>query len=275
VLKSRVSNDIYVFTSELYAQVTAGAITTRDGAVFIDTLPFPIESRASAAFIAQVCPPGVRYVILTHYHADHTYGVYLFPQADVVAHASCGELLTRCGTPALEAAKVEEPELAEVVIRLPDITFEDGEIALQLAGRVIRLIHAPGHTKDSIMVYIEDSRVLFAADTVMPVPSIVDGDVETLRLSLRKVAELAIENLVQGHGEVILRGEVQDIVRVSLAYLDKIESKVAKTIKRGKSRESLREIGIESCGLSRIPLNGLVQQIHTANLLELYDRMAA
>lgn len=275
MLKSRVSNDIYVFTSELYAQVTAGAIITRDGAVLIDTLPFPVESRASAAFVAQVCPPGVRYVILTHYHADHTYGVYLFPQADVVAHASCGELLTRCGTPALEAAKVEEPELAEVVIRLPDITFEDGEIALQLAGRVIRLIHAPGHTKDSIMVYIEDSRVLFAADTVMPVPSIVDGDVETLRLSLRKVAKLAIENLVQGHGEVILRGEVQDIVQVSLAYLDKIESKVAKTIKRGKSRESLREIGIESCGLSRIPLNGLVQQIHTANLLELYDRMAA
>jgi hypothetical protein len=36
----------------------------------------------------------------------------------------------------------------------------------------------------------------------------------------------------------------------------------------------MREISIESCGKSRIPLNGLVQQLHAANLLSLYDRMA-
>jgi len=273
LLRGRVSDDIYVFTSELYAQVTAGAIVTRDGAILIDTLPVPAESRESAAFISQICQPGVRYVILTHYHADHVYGVYLFPEADVIAHANCGKLLTEQGLPALEAAKAEEPELEEVSIRLPDITFEDGEIALQLAGKVMRLIHSPGHTLDSIMVYIEDDRALFASDTVMPVPSVVDGDLETLRSSLSKVAELPIENLIQGHGEVILRGEVQDMVDASLAYLDKIEAKVAKTIKSGRSRETLRQISIESCGLSRIPLNGLVQQIHTANLLDLYDRM--
>ncbi|MBE9508738.1 MAG: MBL fold metallo-hydrolase [Chloroflexi bacterium] len=275
MLRGRVSEDTYVFTSELYAQVTAGAIATSAGAVLIDTLPFPVESRELAAFIARICQSGVRYVILTHYHADHTYGVYLFPQADVVAHISCGELLTKLGAPALEAAKIEEPELEDVIIRLPDITFEDGEIVLQLAGKVIRLIHSPGHTQDSIMVYVEGDRVLFAADTVMPVPSIVDGDVEALRSSLQRVAELPIENLVQGHGEVLLRGEVQDVVEASLAYLDKIEARVAKTIKSRKSRETLRQVSIESCGLSRIPLNGLVQQIHVANMLELYDRMVS
>jgi cyclase len=272
VFRERVSNDIYVFTSELYAQVTAGAIVTRDGAILIDSLPFPTESREMAAFIAGTCRPGVRYVILTHYHADHTYGTYLFPQADVVSHASLPGLLVKHGVPALEAAKAEVPELEEVTLRLPDITFDEGEIALQLAGRVMRLIHAPGHTQDSIMVYVEDDRVLFASDIVMPVPSIVDGDMDVFRASLRKVAELPIENLVQGHGEVILRGEVQEVVKASVAYLDKIEAKVAKVVKSGKGKEALQRISIESCGLSRIPLNGLVQQIHMANLLALYDR---
>jgi hypothetical protein len=103
----------------------------------------------------------------------------------------------------------------------------------------------------------------------------VDGDVEALRASLRKVAELPVENLVQGHGEVILRGEVQGVVRASLAYLDTIEAKVAKAIKSGKGEEELRGSSIESCGLSRIPLNGLVQQIHVANLLALYDRLVS
>ena len=273
MLRERVSNDIYVFTSEIYAQVTAGAVVTDDGTILIDTLPFPSESREMAAFIERVCPPGVRYVILTHYHADHTYGTYLFPEADVVAHKSCHMLLAKHGPPALAAAQAEEPELEEVVIRLPDVTFDAGKLALQIGGRVVQLIHVPGHTHDSTMVYVEDARVLFASDTVMPVPAIVDGDTEALRASLKKVVELPIENLVQGHGEVILRGEVETIVQASLDYLDTIEKKVAKLAKKKKGEEELLEIDIESCGLSRIPLNGLVQQIHTANLLTLYRKM--
>jgi cyclase len=273
VFRERVSNNIYVFTSEVYAQVTAGAIVTCDGTILIDTMPFPTESREMATFLTRICP-GVRYVILTHYHADHTYGTYLFPQADVVAHADCRALLVKYGEPALRAAQAEEPELEEVTIRLPNITFDVGEISLQLDGRVLRLIHAPGHTRDSVMVYVEDDRVLFASDTVMPVPAVVDGDTDALRASLKKVVDLPIENLVQGHGEVILRGEVEVVVEASLKYLDAIEKKVARAVKSGKDKESLRKISIESCGLSRIPLNGLVQQIHTANLMALYDRMA-
>ena len=79
--------------------------------------------------------------------------------------------------------------------------------------------------------------------------------------------------MVQGHGEVILRGEVRGIVQTSLDYLDTIESLVSQAIESGDSPESLQQVSIESCGLSRIPLNGLVQQIHVANLLSLYDRM--
>ncbi len=275
MLRERVSDDIYVFTSDLYAQVTAGAIVTREGVALVDTLPFPSEARDMKEFIERVCRCGVRYVILTHYHADHTYGAYLFPQADVVAHERCQALLLDIGVPALEAAQAAEPELEEVFLRLPDITFEDGRISLRLADKVMSLIHTPGHTADSTMVYVEDDRVLFAADTVLPVPSVVDGDIGELRASLQHVMELSVENMVQGHGEVILRGEVNDIVEISLAYLDAMEKKVDEAIEKSKGRardrETLMQNSIESCGLSRIPLNGLVQQIHVANLLYMYD----
>ncbi len=43
----------------------------------------------------------------------------------------------------------------------------------------------------------------------------------------------------------------------------------------GAPPESVAEIDIEQCGKSRIPLNGLVQQLHEANLLHLYDLMTA
>ncbi len=275
MFRERVSDDIYVFTSDLYAQVTAGVIVTHAGAILVDSLPFPVETHELSTFILQICPPGVKYVILTHYHADHTYGAYLFPQADTVSHVLCRKLLHERGYPALRNAQAEEPLLEEVALRLPDITFDNEEIGLQLAGKVLRLIHAPGHTQDSMMVYVEDDHVLFASDVVMPVPSIVDGDVEAFRTSLHKVAELPVNNLVQGHGEVILVGEVKETVKDSLAYLDAIEARVAQAIESGQGKEVLLRNNIESCGLSRLPLNGQVQQIHVANLLSLYDRMTS
>jgi len=271
VIRERVSEQIYVFTSELYAQVTAGVIVTKGGTVLVDTLPFPPESRQMASFARKVRKAGVQYVILTHYHSDHINGAYLFPDADVVAHARCRELIEEVGAKALEEAKGVEPTLEEVSIRLPDITFDDEEMSLQVGGRPIRLIHAPGHTEDSIMVYVEDDRVLFTSDLAMPVPSIADGDIDAFRSSLKKIPELSIENIVQGHGEVILRGEVDEVVERSLNYLDCVEATVEEAVEEGKGREFLEAHSIEECGLSRIPLNGMVQQIHTANLLTIYD----
>jgi len=272
MLRERVANDIYVFTSDLYAQVTAGAIVTREGVILIDSLPLSVEAREMKIFLEQVCDAGVRYIILTHYHADHTYGAYLFPQADVIAHQHYRSLVTEIGIPALEAARREEPALEEVTIRMPDIILEEGEMALCLGEKQVQIMHSPGHTPDSLMLYVPDDRVLFAADTVLPVPSIVDGDIDKLRTSLRRVLELPVENLVQGHGEIVLRGEVQSVIQASLNYLDAIEEKAAKAAKR-KNREALLNNNIESCGLSRIPLNGLVQQVHVANLLYLYNML--
>lgn len=273
MLRERVSDDIYVFTSELYAQVTAGLIATGDGAILVDSLPFPSEARELASFVPEVCPSGVKYVILTHYHADHTYGAYLFPEADVVAHGLCRRLLRERGYPALREAQAEESMLEEVELRLPDVTFEGKAMGLQLADQVIGLIYAPGHTQDLVMVYAEDDQVLFASDTVMPVPSIVDGDVAAFRASLEKITQLEINNLVEGHGEVVLVGEVQDVVESSLDYLDAIEAKVAEAIEGSEGREALRHDSIESTGLSRLPLHGQVQQIHVANLMAVYDQM--
>jgi glyoxylase-like metal-dependent hydrolase (beta-lactamase superfamily II) len=155
---------------------------------------------------------------------------------------------------------------------MPDIILEEGEMALCLGEKQVQIMHSPGHTPDSLMLYVPDDRVLFAADTVLPVPSIVDGDIDKLRTSLRRVLELPVENLVQGHGEIVLRGEVQSVIQASLNYLDAIEEKAAKAAKR-KNREALLNNNIESCGLSRIPLNGLVQQVHVANLLYLYNML--
>jgi cyclase len=273
MLMERIAEEIYVFTSDLYAQVTAGAIVTSEGAVVVDTLPFPQETR-ELLFFAQERGLRVPFVINTHSHADHVNGSYLFEEADLVAHRRCRAILRRHGERVLEEAKVETPELAEVQLRLPSITF-DQELTLRLGDRTMRLIHLPGHTPDLIGVYVEEDKILFAGDAVMPVPYIVGGDREAMIDSLRIIGQLSLENIVQGHGEIILRGEVEQTLESSIFYLETIYEKVKEAVEAGAPPESVAEIDIEECGKSRIPLNGLVQQLHEANLLHLYDLMTS
>ena len=45
MIRERVADNVYVFTSELYAQVNAGAVVGPDFSVVIDTLAYPEETR--------------------------------------------------------------------------------------------------------------------------------------------------------------------------------------------------------------------------------------
>ena len=271
--RERVADDIYVFTSDEYAQVTAGVIVTSEGAILVDTLVFPEETKAIKTFIEQKLGCPVKYVINTHYHADHTYGTCFFPGAVVVAHSLCYDLLNTRGRDGLDQARLSMSQLNEVEIVLPHLVFDNRVLDLPLGDKTLQLWHTPGHSPDSIVCLIKEDRVLFASDTVMPVPYFVDGDYFDFVRSLQSLQSNNFENVVQGHGEVILRGEIDEKIESDLAYLRAIKKHVETA--RGKSDPDryLNNIDIERCGKSRIPLNGSVQQLHQTNLRVLYRQI--
>jgi len=273
MLKERVSDDIYVFTSERYAQVTAGAILYPDGAVLVDTLAFPAETKQIRDFLENRLGAKVRYVINTHYHSDHTNGNYLLTNAHFIAHQLCREKLDTVGRTGLARAKQQTPELANVEIVLPSILLSEGSIQLNLGKKTVQIFSTPGVSPDSVSVMLKEDRILFAGDMMMPLPYIADGDIDDLERSLQSIPSLGLENVVQGHGEVILRGEIDDAVRANLRYLENLRKKVEAAVKKKRPRDAMREIDIESCGKNRIALNGLAAQLHQANCFALYDKL--
>ncbi|MCX6079464.1 MAG: MBL fold metallo-hydrolase [Chloroflexi bacterium] len=268
--RERVSENVFWFQSELYAQVTAGVIAGPQWAVLIDTLATPEETLLIREFIEHELSLQVRYVINTHYHADHTWGNCFFPGATIVSHSLCRELMHERGVPSLEIAKRQNPSLRQVKIVLPHLTFENGELSLRVGKKNLILSQALGHSSDSISVLVEEDRILFAGDAFMPLPYIVDGNIDELVASIKKIGRMGLENIVQGHGEIVLRGEIEAAVKENLAYLSAIRKHVRIALKRKAPLDYLDEVGIEECSKSRVYLGGLAESLHRHNLRALY-----
>ncbi|MCS6846265.1 MAG: MBL fold metallo-hydrolase [Anaerolineae bacterium] len=271
----RASEDIYIFTSDRYAQVTASLIVSGNTGILIDTLPFPSETAQIALFARKRCPDGVRFVIYTGHEADHVYGAFLFPKAEIIAHEMAREILIERGFAALQRAKEQSQEFAPIQLRLPTFTFTTNSVTLRMPGKTLEIMHTPGHTPDCVSVLLHEERILFAGDTVMALPTITNGDPDQLKKSLEAIGAMQLENIVQGHGEIILRGEIRDTLRRQINYMDNLRSKVQKLIDAGGSRDDAKAITIEQCGMPRVLLNGAVVQLHLANVLATYDRLMA
>jgi cyclase len=271
--RERVSENVFWFQSEVYAQVTAGVIVGPQWAVVIDTLALPEETLGMREFIEHELGVQVRYVINTHYHADHTWGNCFFPGATVIAHAKCRELLIEYGVPSLEAARKQNPNLRQVKIIPPHLTFDSGELTMRVGKKNLIFSQAFGHSDDGISVLVEEDRVLFAGDSFMPLPYIVDGDIDDMLASIKRVGRLGLENIIQGHGDIILRGEIDAAVKENMNYLNNIKKAVKAAGKRKDVDEYLEAITIESCGKSRVHLGGLAETLHRRNLRSLYKQM--
>jgi cyclase len=269
----RISENVYWFQSEVYAQVTSGVVAGPQWAVVIDTLAMPDETLGMREFIEHEIGVPVRYIIDTHYHADHAWGNCFFPGATVIAHSRCRELLLERGIPSLEAARKQNPAFRQVKVVLPHMTFDSGQMGLRVGKKNMILMLTGGHSEDGISVLVEEDRVLFAGDAFMPLPSVVDGDVDESIASIRRIGRMGLENIVQGHGDIILRGEIDAAVKENLIYLANIK-KFAKAAARRRTADDLLEgARLEDSGKSRVYLGGLAETLHKRNIQDLVRRI--
>lgn len=270
IQRERIADNVYSFQSDVYAQVTAGAVIGPNWAVVIDTLALPEEALAIREFIERELSVPVRYVINTHSHADHAWGNCFFPGATILSHSLCRKYLDTSGRRSLDEARRGNTVFRNVKIVLPQITFTEGQMVLRVGKKTLMISSFPGHSDDNIGVLVEEDRVLFAGDAAMPLPYIVDGDIDELTTSLKKIAKLGLENVVQGHGDIILRGEIDNFIKDNLTYLSNLRKVVRKANRRKYPQEILDDTPVEACGKSRVLIGGLAAELHRRNLRALY-----
>lgn len=263
--RERVTDDIIIFVSDLYAQVTATAIITSEGVVLFDTLLYPDETRQIKQYIEKRLNLTVRYVINSHFHADHTMGTSLFEDAQIISHQLCREKLNARGRSSFQQTKSMLDDMSDIDLVLPQIVFDD-RFTLQLGNKTLEMWSTPGHSSDCIICLVQEDQILLGADTIMPIPYFVDGSFEDFQQSLIGLQPLTLETIIQGHGEVVLRGEIEEKIASDLIYLDKLGRAVSDALASDDVDKALNAITIQSCGKSRTLLNGAVEELHSNNV---------
>ena len=273
IKRIRASDETWAFTSEMYARVNAGLIVTREGGVLVDTLLYPVETRQLVNYANRLCESGIRYVVNTQAAMDHSLGSYLFPDAELLAHRETRRYLASSGNRNLNKAKEVSPELNDAKIRLPRVVFDDS-LVLRLEGKSVHVIHAPGPVNDTCVVYVPEEKVLFASDLMMHIPLITHRrcDIEAYKRSLRHIHDFNLEVIVQGHGEILLRGEVTSSIDRAINYLVDLEDMVVGLVSKKGAIEEAFANGPEKFGISTLPMNGLITSFHRQNINHLWKR---
>lgn len=147
----------------------AAFIVGPDGIVVVDALGSPALADALIRTIGEISPKKIVAVIVTHYHADHIYGLQSFAKigAKIIAHPSAKEYLN--SETASQRLLISRAELAPWVdenTRLVEANvWVSNQVQLKLAGidLVIKPV-GPAHTPEDIVIFYPRDKVLFTGD---------------------------------------------------------------------------------------------------------------
>lgn len=185
----------------------AGFVVTPAGVVVIDGLGSPALARELRAEIRRITPLPVRHVIVTHFHADHIYGLQVFQDegAQVLAQRRGQEYLqSDTARLRLQASREELAPWVDAQTRLVAADrWLDTDTVLELGGERLHIRHAgPAHTPEDLVVWVESARVLFAGDLVFRgrIPFVGQADSRSWVQALGGLIALQPRTIVPGHG---------------------------------------------------------------------------
>jgi glyoxylase-like metal-dependent hydrolase (beta-lactamase superfamily II) len=191
----------------------AGFVVTPGGVVVFDALGTPALGEAMVKAIRDLTLQPIRRVIVSHYHADHFYGLQAFKAvgAEIWAHRN-GRAYLASDTAGLRLAQRKEalkPWVDDRTRLLPAdrwLDFPGGKpIGFEMGGIHFKVIDASGaHSPDDLMLSVEEDRLLFAGDLFFTgrLPFVGDADSRVWLGALDRMLALAPAVVVPGHGEV-------------------------------------------------------------------------
>lgn len=216
----------------------AGFVVTPAGVVVIDALGSPALASRLIAEIRKVTPQPVTHVIVTHYHADHIYGLQTFKElgARIIAHRGAQAYLnSETARLRLETSRQELAPWIDAQTRLVEADeWIDNDKDLVVGGVRFQIKHVgPSHTPEDLAVFLPSEKVLFAGDLVFRsrIPYVGQADSRHWIVALDNLLSFDTAVIVPGHGPLSseARKDMQ-LTRDYLVYLRKAMGEAARNL---------------------------------------------
>ena len=185
----------------------AGLIVGKQEAIVVDSLTNKYMVEKFISKIKEVTDKPVRFLINTHWHADHTWTNHFFPEAKTIATARCRQEIIKL-LPS-DDVKFFQKIIPEHVMSfegakytLQDIVFENS-LSLYQGEREIRIIDlGPAHTQSDSIVYLPKERIVFCGDLVLEglPPQLLHGNTTGTIKALGFLSCMDAALYVVGHG---------------------------------------------------------------------------
>jgi glyoxylase-like metal-dependent hydrolase (beta-lactamase superfamily II) len=207
----------------------AGFVITPAGVVVIDALGSPALAERLLAQIARLTPLPVTHLIVTHYHADHIYGLQTFRARGVrvLAHQAARLYLNSdTAQLRLQASRTElAPWIDEDTRLVQADEWLSGDRDLTVGGVrfEIRAV-GPAHTPEDLVVYLPSEKVLYAGDLVFRsrIPYVGQADSRHWIVALERLLSFDATVVVPGHGPLSQQArQDMQLTRDYLVYLRK------------------------------------------------------
>lgn len=220
-------------------------VATAEGPIVIDTTGGVANAAAARDALAEANPGDARYLVYTHCHNDHTSGgpaLAADATIDIVAQALLPDLTERdmgClgaftrrhrshqrGMPPEPGDEGAADPFEDRTFLPPTLTFDES-LDLEVGGLTFHLEHTEGETRDHLLVWIPELRVLCPGDLVyasfpnLSTPAVGPRPVQGWIRSLERFLELEPDHLVGSHtAPVSGRDAVRDVLT---AYRDALQ----------------------------------------------------
>jgi glyoxylase-like metal-dependent hydrolase (beta-lactamase superfamily II) len=217
----------------------AGFFVTEEGVVVVDALGSPALAQELLREIHRVTPQALRYVVVTHYHADHIYGLQTLAQAGakVIGHAAAREYLNSdTAQRRLEASRIDLAPWIDANTRLvpADQWLEAQETRFRLGSMDFVVDHVgPAHTPEDVVVFVPQLGVLFAGDLFFQgrIPFVGQADSRLWIQALNRLMKYQPKIVIPGHGPASTNPMVDmTMTRDYLLYLRKTMGEAAKNM---------------------------------------------
>lgn len=214
----------------------AAFVVTPAGVVVIDALGSPALADRLMEEIRKVTPLPVTHVLVTHYHADHIYGLQAFKAkgARIIAHTAAREYLNSDTARLRLIASRQDlaPWIDGSTQLVPADQWIDGPTELVVGGvRFVLQPVGPSHTPEDLVVYLPSERVLFAGDLVFRsrIPFVGQADSGHWIKALDTLLAFDALVVVPGHGP--LSSEARKDMELTRDYLVYLRSSMGQAAK--------------------------------------------